>query len=312
MAGDDLKAALTAAAEGLSDSPTDEEEQETKVTDAPDDTKQDDLKGDDDKSTQKTGKNAETRIQELVSQRDTWKTQVEELQGKLSGRDQELGKLVDLLDNREKDSAVVKRINEIYSEGTPEIKAQIESLDKLIQGIEEEVEEGETAPTDASKQLKAIQRTKDELEERVASQEANMIIMNAQLLADKYFNELSDDYNEEDRDKLNDKLVDLVNWEKLEESPDALPDVLAEGFQKAVDWLGTPKGKLESELSALRGSTKEATDTVTDKQEINLDQNWGALKKVKTPTGETLEPEVSEDDFVAALGEQIRKNRAQE
>lgn len=310
MAGDDLRAELEAAAEGLSDSPTDKEEQETKVTETPEkETEQPDLKAEGDKPT-KSGRNAETRIQELVTQRDDWRGQVDDLQTKLTERDQELGKLVDLLESREKDTAVVKRINEIYNEGTPEIKAQIESLDKMIQGIETEVEEGETTPAEANKELKAIQQTKDALEEKIAAVEANNIILNAQVLAEKYFNELSEDYNEEDRDKLNDRLIEVMDWERLEEDPDALPDVLAAGFQKSVDWLGTPKGKLESELSALKNSTEKATETVTEK-EVDFDQDWGALKKVKTPTGEVLQPVVSDDDFAAALGARIRSNREQ-
>ena len=261
-------------------------------------------------------KGASNRIQELVEKRKDLESELEKMQETISSRDEEIQKLVDLLELRDNDSKVVAELNRMHQE-SPELRPYIEAIDKAmrgeeydIPGVEKEAKRG--AKADESKTdeaLKLIQEAKGEMSEALADQYTELVLHKVDLLTDRYMEQLPETYNDDDRRVILDSLVEHLNWDAIEENPDGLPDTFAEGFQKCLNWYGTPRGAQATVPEGEEGTTrnKGAEPFTQEKLDEFARQNWGKLKTVETPDGKRVEPEVSEDDFKRALGQAMRK-----
>lgn len=294
----DLTAALEAAAVEES---TSTEESSTEVTGEEAETPEGE-KG-------KPGRGAQARIRELVEKTKGLEEELNNYKNAVGEKDKELGKLVDLLQARENDTRVVKKIQELYSTDS-KWKDTIEKLDKVIRG--EEVEE---EPTESKAQDKSIEKAKDlisstrkELDEAIADQRADLLLHRSELLIDRYMSELPAEYSDEDKRLLGSVLKNHIDWNAIEEDPRKLSDLVHAGVQSAVTWYGTPKGATPKQPEKGNETKPESPQERLDKI-MKLD--YGKLKTVKTNTGtETKVPEMSDDDFVKLLGESIRlKNR---
>jgi hypothetical protein len=236
-----IEAALEAAASETEteESSTSEEVKETVAEEAP-------------KASPESGKShkgANDRIQELLGESKQLKEQIEELTSHVGSRDEEIGKLVDLLELRDNDAKVVARINELH-QTNPELKEIIENLDKAIRNEEFEIPgkegEGEGEPeVNADVLAKArelIEEAQGRMTDALADSQADLILHKSDVLRDSYLAELPEEYGEDDKRIIQSVLVDHVDWNAIEEDPDSLPDEYAEGFQKALNWYGSPKG----------------------------------------------------------------------
>lgn len=257
-------------------------------------------------------KGANDRIQDLLDQNKTTEEKAAQIEETLAERDEEIGKLVDLLKLRDNDAAVVAKINELH-QSDPELKDLIETLDKAIQGQEFEMpekgKEGEKPEGEAEVLAKAKELLKEHesaTEERLAEQADELILHKADLLTDAYIAELPDEYNDEDQYILRSVLVDHINWDQVEQNPEALPEAFAEGFQSALDWYKTPKGKA-APVPEGEGNETATAEPMTEKKLTDFaGQDWGKLNSVETPDGKTLNPEVSDEDFTAALAQAMK------
>ena len=113
--------------------------------------------------------NAQDRIRGLSGKVKDLSTQLDGLSGKLTERDQEIAKLVDLLEIREKDSRLIERINELYESGPEEVKATIKNLNDVLTGVNTQLEDVKEQAKDAKdagdkSTLKEIGRLQKELE----------------------------------------------------------------------------------------------------------------------------------------------------
>ena len=253
---------------------------------------------------------AETRIRELVDKTKGLEEELNSYKSAVGEKDKELGKLVDLLQARENDARVVKKIQELYTTDT-KWKDTIEKLDKVIRG--EEVEETETGSKTQDKSIEKakdlIQSTRKELDEAIADQKADLLLHRSELLIDRYMSDLPAEYNDEDRRLLMDTLKHHIDWNAIEEDPAKLSDLVHKGVQNAVTWYGTPKGTMPKTQE--KGSEKTMPESPQERLDKIMKLDYGKVKTVKTSTGgESKVPEMSDDDFVKLLGESIRlKNR---
>jgi hypothetical protein len=265
-------------------------------------------------STESTkGQGAQQRIQQLVSQRNELTSELEDLKKVVGQRDEELSKLVDVIESRDHDHNVVQKLNELHQD--PKYTDMIETLDKAIRGIEEEVETGKATPEEGKQALKVVEQARDELKESIADERAELVLDRAFDTLDKYFNQLVQEtegaYNDEDLKVLREAAVERIDWERLEGDASDLPDVIHSGLQKAVDWYGTPRGALANESNK---NTDEGATEGSRQQEPSLtdviNKDWGKMSTVKDAKGEeSKEPTVSDADFSSALAFAIRKNR---
>jgi hypothetical protein len=297
---DSIKAALEAAASETEESSKEvsesEEEQETETE-----------KTEEKVSSVTKGKNAQGRIRELVDRSKELQEQLDALGGTVTERDAEIEKLVDLLSLRENDTKIVQRINELHAD--PRFKPDIEKLDHLLRTGElpetEEIKGGEKESSE-SKALRLLEQTRESLEERIADQEAEIILGKADILADRYIDELPDEYNDDDKRLLREILTDRIDWEKVEADPDMLAEAFAEGFQATLDHYGTPKGFVPA---------PKEDEEEPEKKEVTieslLEKDWGKLKDVTTPDGKTIRvPAVSDAQFTNVLAEALRRSRS--
>jgi len=298
---EDITAKLEAAAsDKTTETPTEVEKEKVVATDDKVDT-----------GTKKTG--AQDRIQELVAARKEAERKFDELSAKYSEKELEVGKLIDLVQDREQDARVVAKINELHKDD--KFRDIVETLDKAIRGVEVEVK---AAAKDADKALlpnvdllkdvqAEITRSREEAAAHAADQKSDLLLMKSDLVLEKLFENLPDtEYTEEDRKILNSALADMIDWDAIENTPAKLEGEVAKGFQKAVDWYGNPKGKLVAEATS---KTKETTDAKS-KDTVDLSKlELGKMKTEKVGSKDVTSPVISDDDFSQILAEELRRSR---
>jgi hypothetical protein len=281
-----------------------------KVTETPTDAENETVVAADDKTetvTRKTG--AQDRIQELVAARKEAERKFEDLSAKYTEKESEVGKLIDLVKDREQDARVVAKINELHSD--PKFRDIVETLDKAIRGIEVEVTKADAKHepnVDLLKDVKnEISRSREEAAAQAADAKSDLLLMKSDLVLEKLFENLPDEeYTEEDRKILNSALADMIDWDAIEETPTRLEGEVARGFQKAVDWYGNPKGRIATDATS---QTKDATDA---KSIDTVDLSKLDLAKMKTErvgTRDVKSPVLTDNDFSAILAEELRRSR---
>ena len=299
---EEITAKLEDAAKPVVESPTTEETVVAEVSEKTD-------KG----TTQKKGNTAQDRIQELVAKAKSFEERAEELEARLAEKDQEVGKLIDLVKDRETDSRIVAKINELH-DTDPEYKEIVEKLDRAIRGLEPVKETKQAAsatPQPGEDLLKGIKGELDRVTERqqveMADQRSDLLLMKSELVLEKLFEQLpSDEYTEDDQRVLNSALADFIDWDAIEADPSLLEREVAGGFQKAVDWYGDPRGLI----------TKTATNTTNDGTDAKSDDaidfsklEFGKLKTVNVGGKEQKAPAISDEEFAAMMGAALRRER---
>jgi predicted RNA-binding Zn ribbon-like protein len=256
-----------------------------------------------------------TRFKEVNDKLSAQAKAVEELNEKLVKRDEELSKMVYLLSERDQASRTVEKINELYT-SKPELRELIDTLDAAVKGQEVAIEKAEDKKAEAEakgdlktvreieKVTKQLETTKSELEKSLAETQADLILDKADRILQQYFDKLPEQYNEDDRKVLSDRMVDKINWDEIEKDPSKLNSVLARDFKSTVEWYGTPRGTNKAEVET---KTEETTKEPT--VEALRTADWGKMKVVKDAKGvEMTVPVVSDEDWTKALAAAIRKD----
>ena len=298
---EDITAKLEAASAGdkTTETPTDVEKETVVVTDDKTET-----------GTKKSG--AQDRIQELVAARKEAERRYEELSAKYADKESEVGKLIDLVQDREQDARVVAKINELHQD--PKFRDIVETLDKAIRGVEVEIEKTaakDTSPApgvDLLKNVKAdIELARKEAAAQAADQKSDLLLMKSDLVLEKLFDQLpATEYTADDVKVLNSALADMIDWDSIEANPSVLEGEVAKGFQKAVDWYGNPKGRIAAEATS---KSKDATDAKS-KDAVDFSKlELGKLKTEKVNGRDVSRPAITDDDFSQILAEELRRSR---
>ena len=301
---EEITAKLEDAAKPVSESPTDEKE--TVAAKESEETE----KG----TTQKKGSAAQERIQELVAKAKSFEERAADLEAKLSEKDLEVGKLIDLVKDRETDSRIVAKINELHA-SDPEYKEIVEKLDRAIRGLEPVKETKPAASAEAPKPgedlLKGIKGELDRVSAKQAAEVADLrsdlLLQKSEVVLEKLFAQLpGTEYTEDDQRVLNSALADFVDWDAIEADPSLLEREVAGGFQKAVDWYGNPRGKIATEAAKSTNDGKDAkSETAIDFSKLD----FGKMKTVNVGGKERQAPAISDEEFSAMMGAALRKER---
>jgi hypothetical protein len=302
---EEITAKLEEAQAGVSKevaSPT--TEKETVLADTSDETE---------KGTTKKGTGAQARIQELVAKAKAFETELEATKSKYADKEAEVGKLIDLVKDRETDSRIVAKINELHKQ--PEYKDVVEKLDRAIRGldpVEEKPAKGAETPAPGVDLLKGIKGQVEQLAERQAFENqdlrSDLLLQKSELVLEKLFAQLPEtEYTEDDRRVLNSALADFIDWDAIEAKPAALEQLVAAGFQKVTDWYGDPKGRIAAEAAK---TTQKGTDAKSESDVDYTKLDYGKLKTVSVGGKERQAPAISDDEFSAMMGAALRKERA--
>ena len=281
-----------------------------KTSETPTEVEKETVVATDDKTETVKKSGAQDRIQELVAARKEAERKFEELSAKYADKESEVGKLIDLVQDREQDARVVAKINELHQD--PKFRDIVETLDKAIRGVEVKIESAKDetpAPNvDLLRNVKAdIEQARQEAAAQAADKKSDLLLMKSDLVLEKLFEQLPDaEYTADDRKVLNSALADMIDWDAIEAQPNLLEGEVARGFQKAVDWYGNPKGRIAAEATS---KTKDATDAKS-KDTVDLSKlELGKMKTEKVGTKDVSRPVLSDDDFSQILAEELRRSR---
>jgi hypothetical protein len=227
----------------------------------------------------------------------------------LAEQNDKLVRMAELLELKEQD---VQTLNEIKSfVNDPAMADHVYAIDNKLKGIEAEVEAGETTPDQAMDRTRELlESTREEIADVQATAQAEALVARADVIADKLLAQLPEEYNEQDRNVIQDLWTDKMDWGKAVNNPDALTDILTEGLQETLTRYGTPRGSLFTGEEVEELTPEPATEPTSPEEKLAelMDQNWGGVKETDLGDGRTsVAAEKSDDEFNAAMAEIIRK-----
>lgn len=275
----------------------------------------------DDKSKPKPGKNANSRIQELVAARKKIEAERDAYQADLKKKDSELGDMLKMLQQKEADSRTIQAIKDLHGRDE-KWRTTIERLDKVLKG---EAVDPEDVPIDDKDKSKAdnaelakvrdlLHKSQSELEEKVAEQRANLILDRVDRIVDRYMENLPEGYGKEDRRILQETLSDHIDWNAINHNPDDVQKQVVAGLQKCITWYGRPKGEAPTAPKDAPNGASTVTQPTDPKVELDgllKRTDYGKAKIVETKEGgKRFEAAVSDDQFVADLAKALRAARA--
>lgn len=275
-----------------------------------------------DKSKPKPGKNANSRIQELVAARKKIEAERDAFQADLKKKDSELGDMLKMLQQKESDSRTIQAIKDLHARDD-KWRTTIEKLDKALKGEsveldEEPVDDKAKDKGDAAELAKVrdlLSKSQAELEEKVAEQRANLILDKVDRIVDRYMDNLPEGYGKEDRRILQETLSDHIDWNAINQTPDDVQRHVVSGLQKCITWYGRPKGEAPAAPSkdAPNGTSvvSQPTDPKAELDGLLKRTDYGKAKITETKEGgKRFEAAVSDDQFVADLAKALRAARA--
>lgn len=257
------------------------------------------------------GKGAQDRIQELVARAKAAETKFEEAVQKLTAKEAEVGKLIDIAQDREQDARIVAKINELH--GNPKYRELVETLDKAIQGIEVEAKKVETTPAvttpvaapanaDIAKVQQQVESLRREAAAAIQDQRSDLLLQKSDLVLKELFNQLPNtEYLAKDKSQLQEMLTHRIDWDGIESDPTQLESKVMQGFQQTVEEYGDPRGRI-----ALQAA-KQNTET-GDAKSKDVDFSKLELGKLISEGGKTR-PALTDDDFTTLLAAELKRNQ---
>ena len=226
----------------------------------------------------------------------------------LAEQNDKLVRMAELLELKEQD---VQTLNEIKGfVNDPAMSEHVIAIDNKLKGIEAEVEAGETTPDEAlDRTRELLDQTREEIADVQATANAEALVARAEVIATQLLAQLPEEYNEQDREVIQDLWTEKMDWDKAVADPDALSDILSEGFQETLTKYGTPRGSLFTGEEVQELTPETTTEPTTPEEELAelMGRPWGELKEVDTPTGKKVQAVESDDDFNAGLASLIRQ-----
>lgn len=247
-----------------------------------------------------------SRLKEVVDERDTFKTRYEDLEKKFGEEQEKVGKMIDLVETREEDTKLVAAIRQLAA-SDPKYMSLVETLDKGLQGKDEEPEDKGDETKTGDDTAKLIKETRESLEEKIVDQQNEHLMDKANYIADKYFDALPEQYTEQDKKICSEMLTERVDWDSIEGNNELLSEKIASAFEKTLEDFGQPRGTVAEEKTKETETTTETKEAPKEELPEDVTKNWGEMKPVTLPDGKTkLQPVHTEDDFKDALARVLR------
>lgn len=255
------------------------------------------------KDSKQTPLHKQPRFQEVINENKQFKQQfqtydeeLKTLRKQLAEVSERNNKLVDILESKEEDSAVLGRIRELSQTSTDQrVISAVEILDKALKDELEEVTQDaaqkvRTGDLTKKEAQQWISQTRKELEEQIDAQKESLLVEQVNIRADEFLKALPDDrFNDEDKETISEMWARRVDWDRIKTNPKEIMDELTRSFDKTVSEYGTPKGVLVNELKSRTTQTEtkkedpepSAEDIVAQLQSISWNEMEGEGKNRK-------------------------------
>jgi hypothetical protein len=246
------------------------------------------------------------RFQEVVGQKNELRSQLENVIGEKDEAVQTSNQLSKLIDEYKSSDEIVKELRGLADD--EKYGPMVHALHNKIMGIEEEITEelkAEGKDVTDPEVKKFIKQQSEKVTEELEDTKAEILAAKADTLAEKWLNQLPDEYNEQDREVVALLWNQAVNWDAVGDNPDNLDAEMAKGLQETLDRYGTPRGSLLSKDEVeFVDEEKEAEQAAQHTPEAQLQalldgKNYSGFKSVQRGDKTVDVPEVSDDEFQA-------------
>lgn len=243
------------------------------------------------------------RFDEVIGQKNEYHEHLLALEAEVREAHESLRQSTALLAEREQDTKVMNELRRIAND--PKARPLLEKLEKMIEGVEDEIEETKGKPSaDQTQLLEALKQTRDELTDELADQRADIILSKADTIAERYLAALPDEYTDADKRVISHLWTPRVDWEAIEENPDVMPQALVSSLEEVLDLYGEPKGIA---TTTVKEPVRETGPTPEQELAALVNKDYGAFKEVKGESGKTSRvAAVSDDDFAADLARAMK------
>src|SRR5258706_6792453 len=225
---------------------------------------------DDKTDTGAKGKGAQDRIRELVVRAQAAETKFEDAVKRLQAKEAEVGKLIDVVQDREGDARAIQKINELHK--NPKYRDLVETLDKAINGIEVEaakVEQPAVTPVVGNDALTKVQQEVAALRAQASAaiqdQKTDLLLAKSDVVLKELFNQLPGaEYLSKDKALLEEMLTERIDWQGIEDDPKQLESKVTQGFQRAIEEYGDPRGRIATQAASKNTGTRDAKAKAAD------------------------------------------------
>lgn len=262
--------------------------------------------------TTKPGQKAQEKSQSVPYDRFKEKVDaLEQAQAKLeeyTERDKELSVR---LAQFESDHDVLERLRGLA--GQDRYKPLVETLDKALRGIHEDVESGDKTEKQGEVATKKLfEDHKVQLEDALAQARADMIWQQVQSVSEQMLDALGEEYDRQDKEAIARLWTPATDWDAIEENPDDLRAHLLDSLKTVVESYGEPRGALKQKISQFEQNAQQTTETtVTPKPEEELkgilEKDWGKLKT--NADGKVIGAEHSDEEYTAVMAKVMKMGR---
>lgn len=189
----------------------------------------------------------------------------------------------------------------------------VQTLDKALRGIHEEVVEGDKTEQQGEQATKRLfEDHKVQLEDALAQARADMIWQQVQTVSEQMLDALGDEYDDGDKEAIAKLWTPATDWDAIEENPDELRSELLDSLKSVVETYGEPRGALKQKISQFEQNAQQTTETParqSQEEELKgiLDTDWGKVKA--NAEGKVLGAEHSDDEFSAVLAKVMKMGR---
>lgn len=244
------------------------------------------------------GRDARSRIQELVGANKQLTSQLESLKAAQDASQQSINNLTDLANQARQDSEIVQAIRTLAAD--PRYTEMIHDLDRALSGEEPEVDTSKMSDEERVAHEKSVLEQRLERAEEMNQQIiTDSLITRADQIADRWLDALPEEYTEADREVIGTLWTHMVDWDGLEATGDPqahLEPHLRETLQQAIDLFQQPRGGLvEPGSETTETEPVETQDPVEALQEALAGREYGT---VQNNEGKYEQP-ISDDEFLA-------------
>jgi hypothetical protein len=245
---------------------------------------------DDKQTTSKENLVPQSRVNEIVAEKNTFKEEAEALRGQIETLQEERSKLIGLVDQQKDDVNLVSNLRSLaVTTEDQEVKDAIDLLDATMRGDEKEVKEVvdekvAAGTLTADQAEKIVRKHTDKLQANVDEQKAELLFGQANTKAERMLAGLPEEFTDQDKKVISEAWLRRVNWDGMEEDPGRMDDLLAESLQETLDWYGEPRGVVKvSETEELTEAGEPVEKPPTPEEEIaELTKiDWSELKDGK-------------------------------
>lgn len=235
------------------------------------------------------------RFKEVVGEKNTAVERLTDLETKLQNQ---LALTQDLQQKYTYAEEVLMAIRGMAAD--EKMRPHVMAIDAKLKGVEEEVETGEITQEEGDKKVeKILKQHKNEVQDIVQTNRAEMLFQTANERASRYLESLPAEYTDKDKEIIGRIWTQEVNWDGIESDPTSLNSELAESLDRVLNWYGEPKGYLPPPDPTKVVETKPEEPTPAMKVKSILDKEWGKI-------GERGNFEYSDEDFRREAAELIR------